>query len=378
MNPFEVHAGDVRLVPLRRISPSRFQACKECPLREVYGASRADRLLPRAAAAHFGTAVHRLLAAAAHTQELELSALRAGQLLDSYVAEQEAKMADSAADQMLLPISDHLRDYEVRRRRAISAAMLLARSGTSRPSRPAERVAPRRVLGAEVWVSTADGIVGGYIDEVAPSDAGIVLRDYKTGLAATPGTAAEAAAWQQLKLYAALYAETTGQWPVTLEIVPLDGAVHAEVVSRDECRSLLSEARRLAEECNAILIAYAAFDAAMRLARPASETCRRCEYRPLCPAYRQLCSTGDENLPNDVFGTISARHSLGNGRLLFEVTDDARLRTLIRGITNDADRHPALPLLELGREVGFFNLAGDRTTRTFSETRTTVAVVYAA
>src|SRR5262249_15546428 len=103
-----------------------------------------------------------------------------------------------------------------------------------------------------------------------------------------------------------------------------------------------------------------------------------CEFRPLCPAYRRLTTVADEELPNDIFGRITERHLLGNGRVLFELCDAQDARVLVRGIRNDAERHPALPLLVPRRDARFFNLAGSRAAHDSSETKATVAVVYAA
>ncbi len=47
--------------PLKRVSPSRFFSLTECPLREVWGASRQQPLLPNSPAARLGSVIHRLL-----------------------------------------------------------------------------------------------------------------------------------------------------------------------------------------------------------------------------------------------------------------------------------------------------------------------------
>jgi hypothetical protein len=281
----------------------------------------------------------------------------------------------SSADRVLLPLATHVRDYEVRCQRAVAAAVRLAPKSPRQAATVGGRVA-QRTEGSEVWVASTDGLFGGYVDEVVREPGGVVLRDYKTGLASVPGTPAADEAWVQLQLYAAIYAESAGVWPSRLEIVPLEGPPFSRAVEPTSCVILLSEARALLLKTNDALRRLPYRDAAEALARPLPDTCRRCEYRPTCPAYATHPRGTDPSWPNDILGTVVARHPLRNGRLLFEVLDVEGGRQVARGISDDGDRHPALRLLQAGARCGFFSLAGDRLSGALTETAMTVLVAY--
>lgn len=375
MSASAVDIDAVTLLPLRRLAPSRYTAFKDCPLREVYSTTRIERLLPRAAASYLGTAIHRLLEFAAAPADEPLSSEVASRVLDRFVAEQESIMEESPTDQLVLPISTHVRDFEVRRRRAIAAAVQSAAKPGVRPVCIGRSSVPRR-HGSEVWVASADGLIGGYIDEVAQTSDGVLLRDYKTGLAGIPGTPEADEAWEQLALYAALYAEATGVWPTLLEVVPLEGAPSESSVRLDACRALLREAKALLLETNAVLESTPHRQAAEVLARPDPDTCRRCGYRPTCPVYIRQDRPNDATWPNDIIGTVRARHPLRNGRLLFEITDAQGVLAVVRGVSDDADRHPAIALLQPGTRCGLFSLSGNRQGGAFTETDQTTVIVY--
>jgi|ERR1043165_97639 hypothetical protein len=359
----------VRLAPLKRLAPSRFHAFSACRLREVFRASGIPRVLAAPGAAHLGTVVHRLLERAAAAA---VTASEAEALFAQLVADEETKMLESAAERGAVPLARSVRDFEVRKRRAIHAASEPKRAVQPRgPVRPGHE--SRLRVGTEIWVESTDGIVGGYIDEVDAQADGIVIRDHKTGAAARRGSEAFESARQQLQLYAALYAETTGTWPVRMEIVPVDGAPEAETVDQSACAALLASARGAVEECNALLVADPGRGGA-QLACPAPPTCTQCEFRPLCAAYRRARENSGD-WPRDVIGTIQFSERLRNGTLLFRVEDDRGDLAIIRGITDDRNAHQALAVLHDGSRAAFFNLLGGRNGASYAQSPRTMIVL---
>lgn len=366
------------LTPIARLGPSRFAAFRGCALREAYRAARVNPLLPPAPASYLGSAIHRFLAFAAvrsHTALTEASARRA---LDQFIAEQESRVDEPFAAH-LLPLSSSVADYQVRCQRAVAAAVRL--SGIARPAQtvaPARSSSSPRLFGPEVWVASSDGLLGGYVDEITKEEDGVVLRDYKTGLAAVPGSPEADEAWLQLYLYAALFAESAGVWPVRLELVPLEGEPSSQTPDHPRCTALVAEAKSLLARTNSLIASRKrAADAGQALASPAGPTCGHCAYRPLCSAYI-ASDHADREWPNDLVGIVAARHPLRNGRLLFELRDVQGKSVIVRGITNDADRHPAIELVQPGARGGFFSVAGDRAGGTLTETARTTLVAYAA
>jgi hypothetical protein len=357
--------GAVVFQPLKRLAPSRFAAFQECPLREAFRAAGAPRLLAPAGAAHLGSVMHKLMETVSTGAALTEAA--AAEAFDHLVGEEEARMAASPQSRRAVPLSRSVADFHVRRLRAIHAAA----------NAPARRAAAHQgaggpPTGAEIWVATKDGDVGGFIDEVVNRTGGIVLRDFKTGMAAHRGSPQYARALVQLQLYAALYAEAWAVWPVELEVVPIGGAPLAELVDAGACSALLASAREALHSANAVLTGAGLLDVVARLAHPAPEACRYCDYRPLCAPYL-AARGGDGEWPRDVAGVIVRRDALRNGTLLFGVQDGA-VTAHIRGISSDPARHAALPLAVIGSTAGFFNLSGSREHHSYMEVQNTTIV----
>lgn len=357
--------GAVAFQPLKRLAPSRFASFQECPLRESFRAAGAPRLLAPTGAAHLGSVIHKLMETTSSRGALTEGAATVA--FDHLVREEETRMAAAPQSRSAVPLSRSVADFHVRRLRAIHAAANA--SPVRRPTALHGTAGPP--TGAEIWVSTKEGDVGGFIDEVVNRAGKIVLRDFKTGMAAHRGSPLFARALVQLQLYAALYAETWAVWPVELEVVPIGGEALAEQVNSDACAALLARAREALRTANAVLTS-APLDAMRQLARPAPEACRYCDYRPLCAPYL-AARRGEGEWPRDVAGMIVRRDTLRNGTLLFGVQDGA-VTAHIRGVSSDPVRHAALPLAVVGKMAGFFNLSGSREHHSYMEVQNTTIV----
>jgi len=332
-------------------------------------------------AARLGTAAHRLLENAGAGRLNGATALSAESEWERIIVGVEDGMRRSWLDRSLLPLRDSVLDYEVRRIRACAVAtrVLQMRPHEGRPGshHPGTEF--------EVWVQTDDGILGGFIDEVIHTENGAILRDYKTGHTLAhrdhqdePHVKDEYAV--QLRLYAALYFHSHGRHPARLEVVPVRGSAIPVEFAVDDCEGLVSEARHLLQEVNAIVTGHSpgGLDAAIRLlARPSSSTCWSCLFRPACEPYAVFRPTANtRGLPKDVWGVITGMHRLANGRIGMTVTPtpwaERSQRVRIRDVTPDTERHPALRLLREGESVGAFNLRADRSMATLSEGTMTI------
>jgi hypothetical protein len=263
-------------------------------------------------------------------------------------------------------------DLEVRRLRAQERALSIAKAVALR------RPVPEKALtGFERWVESQEGTVGGYIDHVLVSPEGPVLRDYKSGGIHGETTAASSGLREsfvaQLRLYAALYAATAGIWPARLELVPLQGEPVAVPFDPAECAGLLADAVARLGRMNAIITAAAGTpqEAESQLASPCADACRHCPFRPGCRAYRlaRMSAPEDGAWPEDVWGELREIRRLGNGKLLLTVgsASTGGETRQVRGISPDVDRHPAVPHLQEGDQIGLFNLKGTAAGGTRSE-----------
>lgn len=334
----------------------------------MFRASGAPQLLTWPGAAHLGSVIHSVLeeaSARSLLSEGEAEAIFAAKLLD-----EERRLLDSPTGRMVLPLSRSVGDFEVRRRRTILEAV--ARSGRFRSRR--KIAGTRRLLGTEIWLASRDGAVGGYVDEVAGRREGIVLRDFKSGAAARPGTPQYLSAREQLDVYAALYEEVTNTWPVRTEVVPIGGMAIVEDVIPDRSRHALEAAKRAIVQVNSIVESQRSKDVDRELACPSPAVCRQCDYRPVCRIYLTDSRDG-ENWPTDFIGTLAQATLLRNGTLLLEIAERKGIAH-VRGIINDPARHSVLPVLAPGIAIGLFNLTGSIVARSFAASTTTSIVGY--
>src|SRR5262249_22206152 len=145
---------------------------------------------------------------------------------------------------------------------------------------------------------------------------------------------------------AALYAQTAGEWPARLELVPLQGKAVEVPFDPTDCAALLAAAIADLERVNAAIEAASQHsEAETQLARPSAAACRHCPFRPACRAYQaaRVSAGNDGEWPQDVWGEVREMRRLGNGRLLLSVSaPNAQEPRHIRGLTPDHARHPAL------------------------------------
>jgi len=372
--------------PISRVSPSRYDAMRQCSLREVWQAGGEPFLLPVSPAARLGSAIHQLLEDAGRGRLTPGDHEAMEHRWDELVGEAESTMRASWLERQFVPLRLSVPDFEVRQRRAQQRALTIAHAADLARSKPAQG---RMTAGFEMWVATPDGSVGGYIDHVVESRDGPILRDYKSGsihdaaAGASANTVKESFV-RQMRLYAALYAKTTGSWPAKLELVPLDGASAEIPFDAAVCEVLLEEAISTRGRINSTVVELASRpeDAEVRLASPSAASCRQCLFRPACLPYRQARrnASDDEEWPNDVWGELHEMRELGNGKLLITIRTGPTARDLIhiRGITAGSERHAALKHLHQGDLLGVFGLKGVAAAGMLSETPWTVIYKIAA
>jgi RecB family exonuclease len=366
------------LRPLKQISPSKFLSLTECSLREIWSASRQQPSLPNSPAARLGSVIHQLLEISGKGLIKTIDEAEVRNVWDGLIRKTEQEMGQSWLERVLVPLNQTVPQYEVRRIRACmrSKEILSARASAA----PAQ--SGRRLSSFETWIETSDGLVGGAIDEIQETEAGAVLRDYKSGYiakAAQENAAAEIDTKYtvQLKLYAALFASKYQRWPARIEIVPLQGAEQVIDFNPSECKALLHEAvvtlNELNREINRHLSSVDEQRNESAFANPSPENCRFCLFRPNCTGYRASRDLReDSDWPLDVWGTVSEFRLLGNGRLTIAITRPNKKTVRVRGLTGTSERHPAVTIIREGQEVAIFNLRGNKSRGDFSESQSTV------
>jgi len=371
--------GDLELKQLLRISPSRYTAILSCLLREVWISSGNDILLPPSPVAELGSIVHQLLEVAGRGQLAEATKEQVDETWTRLINEAEDRMLQSQVRGLLVPLSKSIPDFEVRRLRACKRAMEITHESKSAP-RPSPED-PLGRTGFELWVETDDGAVGGYIDRAKKTDAGIVLLDYKSGAVLerdTSGARGVKGAYNdQMELYAALYHHKFGEWPVDLEIVPLQGGVVRLEWEPASAERLLGSALRLLRDVNVkITEAQSGKIEATSLASPNAENCRICLFRPGCQAYWTVRENDlIQNWPHDIRGILREKIALHNGMLCLRISTNLSSTDEVIGIRNiskSPQRHPLLLGLQEGSHLAVYRLRYLRPSNDYTETQSTV------
>jgi RecB family exonuclease len=366
--------------PMTRVSPRRYDALKQCTLREVWAAGGQPHLLPVAPAARLGTAIHQLLEDAGRGRLASAERPAVERRWEELLGEAERTMRASWLERHFVPLRSSVPGFEVRQLRAQERALAIAQAAARASREPGQDQA---MAGFEKWVAAPDGSVGGYIDHVVESPGGLVLRDYKSGsihdaTVGLPPAAVRESFVVQMRLYAALYAATTGSWPAKLELVPLHGDGVEIPFDAADCEALLAEAIAALAHINSTIAEPASQheDAEARLANPSIASCRQCLFRPACAPYRQARTeaSSEEEWPDDVWGELRRARQLGNGKLLLTISTGLTDREArhIRGITASPERHPALQHVHEGCKLSIFSLRGAAAAGTLSETPWTV------
>lgn len=366
--------------PFERLSPSRYVALQTCLLREVWSASGKAPLLPSSPLGECGSIIHRLLEVAGRGNLNSGNGESIETIWDELVSKTERRMALSPLKRHQVPLNRSIPDFEVRKLRACRRAAEIANIACR--SQEGIFISPHLITGFEVWVESDDGKVGGFIDRVTMTKAGIVLSEYKSGAVLDseyencPGELKHAFK-VQLELYAALYWQKTGIWPTRLEIVPLQGNPIEVLFDSSHAKCLLEEAKMFLRSLNERLAAVDAGNVEIaELASPQPNHCWLCLFRPTCSAYWSTRHREtDKKWPDDVQGVLRESTISSNGKVCLRITEGEATTTpyiTIRNLTNSTDRHPFLHGIPIGRWVAVYGLRRDYRSGEYIETQNTV------
>ncbi|MCH7493791.1 PD-(D/E)XK nuclease family protein [bacterium] len=167
----------------------------------------------------------------------------------------------------------------------------------------AEGIAAARPLGLEMAVFSQDGAVGGYVDALVARGGKVVAIDYKTGKVPAAGIPDDHRL--QGLLYAHLLAEERGSLPDAVEFWYVSGQA-VETITPD-AEAVAGAAAMVAVAREAALALAGQPEEAWE-ARPATDTCRHCDYRPWCEPFRKMAAKGamEEGYGQVVGGRVTA------------------------------------------------------------------------
>jgi len=126
----------------------------------------------------------------------------------------------------------------------------------------------------EIPVKSADGLFHGRIDRVEHTSDGDILFDFKSALRDDLPERYE----RQLQLYALMYKDTRGSWPIAAHVVyPLAGKVYSVSIDPERCQAVALESAEIVNRLQR-------GEPIASLADP-GDVCSVCEYRPWCQPF---------------------------------------------------------------------------------------------
>ena len=286
--------------PRARVKPpyslTRVAIARSCALRVIFEASRAFEPL-LSFDARIGTAMHATLEHfAAHpvagNGEATLNHVRT-----VFGLELERGRAEAA----LRPREARLAENRERSELALSAVLRAVVSGSQaargvwRGGSPSERASPEETqkLWVERAVGTRDGVFSGQVDRAEREGDALTLYDYKSSLLPDVPERYE----RQLLMYAAMWAQTTGESPTHGVLVyPLQGRKHRVDLA-------IERVTRALEESYAVVRRFEQSPSPKALAAP-GDVCKVCAFKPWCEPFWNWVQVAD--LP-----TALERASLG-------------------------------------------------------------------
>lgn len=329
----------IRLKPLKRISPSRYTAINRCPYRVILANSYPSPLLPYPPANHLGNIIHKCI------QLIVTGVISTGMEFDTtwscLLAEQENAL-EKMGFGFFAPLSDNVPGFTIKK---LQVKSLLK----SRDKMEVKRVKSldTNIL-TEKWLEAQDSLIGGYADIIITRNGYTKLSDFKSGKILLEEGEIKEEYEDQLKLYAYLHSEVFGKYPDELSIIDLEKKEYLVAFTPQECEVLANKSRDALSEIN-MLVKVHDYEA---LAKPKSEHCKSCLYRPACSFYWKLPTGQTNSLFLDVKGIVSSVRQFRNGNLNVTLNTDDNELTVSR-INND---YLLFLNRTVGKQVAFFNV----------------------
>ena len=322
------------------LSPTSYEVGQACPLRLAFRQASPGRGGKRTPALRLGDACHHVLdRLVRHWLDKERTDWDAivAQLWTEEI-KQEAADSERAGEFPLYGPPERWSAYQLKRVRLVRVARRLLSILDELPAEA--KIHPEHELVA------FDGKLRGRIDLFIEHPASHRLIDYKSGTAIDRQTLDVRVSYaHQLQLYAVLVWQNFGEWPVSAQLIPLEGPPVNIALEENSCRAIAEAAQRLFDDFNVSVPVAPAY--------PGVSNCPVCSYSARCSVlWAELDTSWAQDLLA-VRGTVSkvTRTPLGGTSILVDMTDGSMEgpTVVIRNI--DEIAHPDSVRAELGREL---------------------------
>lgn len=351
-----------KINPISRVSPSTINIFSKCPFQGILSTNHTPELLPKSPSATVGIVIHKIMNIAARREISNFDDFK--NLWGKYIHDEEESLLSNPLSKHQVPLYKSLRDLSTRKQKCWDSVRPLLNNIPNQNSSNNPDFYKDRF---EIFVSTPENDVVGFIDEVIKTPDGIQLIDYKSGKTCdvdiTGVKKIKPDYVLQLKIYAALYYLTYNIWPLSpLKIIEMGGQEFQVPYDQNEVLTLVQNAKLFIHEINSKIQKNEGNPRKMEhsLARPSPESCKYCAFRPACNSYwNKRRNDRRENWPLDICGTVTRVEKQGNDLFSIKISQNNPILgpVQIRGIS------PLLQYpLETGKEYAFYNLNKDRST----------------
>lgn len=264
--------------PTPPFGPTAVEIIRSCPLRSCFDASPGyERRM--GVAARIGSAFHCVLQSLnqqpIQASETQAIAAEARQRFDQEIRKQKAEAALHSREALLH--SDFGRTDQAVEAIVAEAVRIQSLNKHNRPTHFGffkKSTSSNPPVEVEVPVQSNNGLFKGRVDRAERTSKGITLLDYKSAMRVDlPGRYE-----RQLQLYALMWKDTRGEWPIQAQVFyPLKGVFHEVDVDPQICKTIAKESSELIAKLEYPL-------PAAQFALPGA-ICKVCEYRPWCQPF---------------------------------------------------------------------------------------------
>lgn len=349
--------GEIEFRKIKRISPSQYYSMKNCAYKSVLSEAFGKKpLLPISPNAYFGVVLHKMLELI--TKGVIRDEDNLNKLFDTQVILQETNLKQQGYE-YFVPLQKNVNDYGIKK--------ILLKKHLRNVSDKSAISSGLKYL-SEKWYESQDKLIAGIIDLVIEGEKGTAIIDFKTGAIAKDVLDDDGEVFlkikeeykDQLKLYAQLYFENTGIFPI--QLILLDMAKHKIAVdfSQAECKTIYEQAKILLHTVND------GIDKGIFTANTSEANCKYCLYRPACSYYLNQLKTNYHF--NDVSGSNKNVVKYQNGNVNIFLENSGR-HIEVTGISSE--EYAKLNEIR-NKQIYIFNLRKEAAENVYSATKTTM------
>lgn len=362
--PLRIKEISFSIKPINRLTPSVSSAFSDCHLRGVLLANKIEGFLLKSPKAYLGSIIHILLEES--NKGIITNFDQFETRWDYLIKGVETHLSSSPLTRHLIPFNRTIPDLLQKKFKCWE--IINIENHNHIPIETGQQTissSTRCSHETELWVQTRDGLVGGYIDSLIHAPEGTILLEYKSGSIFSKDSNSDSRRiirddyLNQIILYAGLFYESFGSWPIETRIISIANGSTVIRVNPLNYQTLIDKLKKDIALTNCIIRRESNRQFLIsHLASPSNDTCLYCNYRPICSSYWNDRSKFHESpWPRDVIGIVQNVVLLGNNTQLVTIIQTSPREEIvtIRGLA--PSRYDLSGTV--GKVLAFYNLNSD-------------------